>query len=347
MIVGMLPWIAELAGRMHEHVISSELLRGNPLGDPHERPLLVYTPPGYDDSPDRAYPAVYVIQGYTGHVAMWRNRAAFRQPFPETADAMFARGDAPPAVVVYVDAWTAYGGSQFVDSPGTGRYHSYLCDEVVRYVDAQVPDDPRRRPPRDHRQVQRRLRRHDHADAAARPVRRAGDARGRRALRVLLHPGVPRRRPAPAEVRRGHLPVVGRLPVPGVVHAAGGHAPGRAARRRRLLLRRATTAPPSCRSTRSPGCCGRTCGSGGWTGTRCGWCRATPTPCAGSGASGSTPGPGTISTSTSARRPSGRRCSTRESRTELIRYELFDATHAGIDYRYPLSLAWLCQRMAD
>jgi hypothetical protein len=38
---------------------------------------------------------------------------------------------------VYVDAWTAYGGSQFVDSPGTGRYHSYLCDEVVPWVDAR------------------------------------------------------------------------------------------------------------------------------------------------------------------------------------------------------------------
>jgi hypothetical protein len=36
---------------------------------------------------------------------------------------------------VYVDAWTAYGGSQFVDSPGTGQYHSYLCDEVVPFVD--------------------------------------------------------------------------------------------------------------------------------------------------------------------------------------------------------------------
>ena len=36
-----------------------------------------------------------------------------------------------------VDAWTAYGGSQFVDSPGTGRYHSYLCDEVVPFVDAR------------------------------------------------------------------------------------------------------------------------------------------------------------------------------------------------------------------
>jgi hypothetical protein len=49
---------------------------------------------------------------------------------------VFARGEAPPALVVFVDAWTKYGGSQFVDSPGTGRYHSYLCDEVVPWVDA-------------------------------------------------------------------------------------------------------------------------------------------------------------------------------------------------------------------
>jgi Putative esterase len=138
----VLPWSADLAGRIDEHVISSELLRGNPLGDPHERPLLVYLPPGYDDDPDRRYPSVYVIQGYTGHVAMWRNRSAFRQPFPETADAVFARGEVPPAIVVYVDAWTSYGGSQFVDSPGTGRYHSYLCDEVVPWVDARYRTRP-------------------------------------------------------------------------------------------------------------------------------------------------------------------------------------------------------------
>lgn len=131
----MLPWSAELSGRLDEHVFTSELLRDNPLKDPHERPLWVYVPPGYDDDPDRRYPAVYVIQGYTGHVAMWRNRTPYRQPFPEMADAVFARGEAPPAIVVYVDAWTSYGGSQYVDSPGTGRYHSYLCDEIVPWVD--------------------------------------------------------------------------------------------------------------------------------------------------------------------------------------------------------------------
>jgi Putative esterase len=79
---------------------------------------------------------VYVIQGYTGHIAMWQNRSPYRQPFPETADTVFASGQAPGTIVVYVDAWTRYGGSQFVDSPGTGPYHSYLCNEVVPWVDA-------------------------------------------------------------------------------------------------------------------------------------------------------------------------------------------------------------------
>jgi hypothetical protein len=133
----MLPWSSPLAGRLDELVIDSAALRGNPLGDPHERPLWVYTPPGYDDEPDRRYPSVYVIQGYTGHLQMWQNRSPYRQPYPETADAVFATGKTPPAIVVYVDAWTAFGGSQFVDSPGTGNYHSYLCNEVVPFVDAR------------------------------------------------------------------------------------------------------------------------------------------------------------------------------------------------------------------
>lgn len=131
----MLPWSAEPAGRFDEVLFDSEALRDNPLGDPAQRPLWVYLPPGYDDEPTRRYPSVYVIQGYTATLPMWRNRSPFRQPFPETADALFAEGGAPPCILVWVDAWTAYGGSQFLDSPGTGRYHTYLCDEVVPWVD--------------------------------------------------------------------------------------------------------------------------------------------------------------------------------------------------------------------
>jgi hypothetical protein len=73
----------------------------------------------------------------TGQLDMWRNRSAFRPNVIELIDALFSGPDAPPpAVVVFVDGWTSYGGSQFLDSPGTGRYHTYLCDEIVPWVDA-------------------------------------------------------------------------------------------------------------------------------------------------------------------------------------------------------------------
>ena len=131
----MNPWSFESKGRFEETAFESEALRDNPLGDPHERPLWVYLPPGYDEDLDRRYPTVYVIQGLTGQLDMWRNRAAFRKNFPELTDELFADGAAPPCIVVWVDCWTSLGGSQFIDSPGTGRYHTYLCDEVVPWVD--------------------------------------------------------------------------------------------------------------------------------------------------------------------------------------------------------------------
>ena len=131
----MPPWGQEPEGRFDELVLESQALSGNPLGDPAERPLWVYLPPGYDDEPERRYPSVYMIQGLTGQLDMWRNRSAFRRNFPELADELFATGEAPPCVVVWVDGWTSLGGSQFLDSAGTGRYHTYLCDEVVPFVD--------------------------------------------------------------------------------------------------------------------------------------------------------------------------------------------------------------------
>ena len=114
-------------GRLDEYVLESGALRCNPLGDPHERPLWVYTPPSYDGGP-----TVYVLQGFTGQLEMWRNRAAFRPTFLELLD------DADiDARVVLIDAFTSVGGSQFVDSNGSGRYHTYICEEIVPFVDAR------------------------------------------------------------------------------------------------------------------------------------------------------------------------------------------------------------------
>jgi hypothetical protein len=146
----MQPWTREFAGRVEVLEIESEVLKGNVLGDPHVRPLWVYTPPGYDEETDRRYPCIYVIQGLTGQLDMWGNREAFRPSYPEMVDELFASGGAPAALVAFVDCWTSLGGSQFLNSPGTGRYHDFLCEEVLPFVDERY----RTLADRDHRGIQ-------------------------------------------------------------------------------------------------------------------------------------------------------------------------------------------------
>jgi S-formylglutathione hydrolase FrmB len=135
----MKPWHVEPKGRFERLTVTSRVLEGNPLGDPHERPLWVYLPPAVGDDPARRYPSIYLIQGFTGQVDMWWNRTALRPTLPELVDELFGGGAVPPAVVVLVDCWTSLGGSQFLNSPGTGRYLDYLCDEVVALVDGRYP----------------------------------------------------------------------------------------------------------------------------------------------------------------------------------------------------------------
>jgi S-formylglutathione hydrolase FrmB len=136
---------APARGRWERLSFESDALRGNPLDDPHVRPLFVYLPPGYDEEPERRWPSVYVIQGLTGRVEMWFNVAAFQQSYADLVEEL-----APAAVVVMVDAFTALGGSQFLDSPATGRYHMYLCDEIVPWVDERY----RTLAAREHRGIQ-------------------------------------------------------------------------------------------------------------------------------------------------------------------------------------------------
>jgi len=134
------PWQSTRRGRLDRLVVESDLLADNPLGDSPVRPLMVYLPPelAEADAP-RAAPTIYLLQGYTGRLDLWANRQPFEGNLLDRLDAMFAAQECPPAVIVFVDAWTRLGGSQFLNSTSTGRYQDYLCDEVVPFVDGRYP----------------------------------------------------------------------------------------------------------------------------------------------------------------------------------------------------------------
>jgi S-formylglutathione hydrolase FrmB len=114
----------------HELEIASRALDGNPLGDPAARPLYVWTPPAYDADAERRFPSIYLLQGLTGQVRSWFNVSPFVKPWRDVVDEAGIE-----AVLVFVDAFTALGGSQFLDSPAIGSYGTYLTEEVVPFVD--------------------------------------------------------------------------------------------------------------------------------------------------------------------------------------------------------------------
>lgn len=134
MFVRMLPWASTMAGRIDRLWCESALLAGNPLGDPTTRPVWVQVPPGYD-ADDRRYPVLFWLTGFMGQVNRWDFRPPYGRPFPEIADELMASGTVAPTLIVYVDGWSSYGCSQYVDSPAQGSHHSHLCDEVVPFVD--------------------------------------------------------------------------------------------------------------------------------------------------------------------------------------------------------------------
>ena len=133
------PWRRPLQGALDALVVDSELLAGNPLGDPARRPLYVYRSPGVVRGVASEVPSVYVLQGFTGQLDMWHGRSAFEPTIFERLDRMFAETDCPDAIVVFVDAWTSLGGSQFLNSSATGRYTDYICDEIVAFIDSRYP----------------------------------------------------------------------------------------------------------------------------------------------------------------------------------------------------------------
>jgi enterochelin esterase family protein len=123
-------------GTVVVETITSEVLQGNALGDPAERRVPVYLPPGYADS-DRRYPVAYMLTGFTGRGTMLLNDSLFDENLPERLDRLIGSGEMEPIIVVMPDCATRLGGSQYLNSSATGRYEDHLIGELVPFIDGR------------------------------------------------------------------------------------------------------------------------------------------------------------------------------------------------------------------
>jgi S-formylglutathione hydrolase FrmB len=119
--------------------IEGSRLAGNLLGDPAERDLYVYLPQGYEDS-DARYPTAYLLHalGASAETTVFPENDGVRwsPSLEDVLDPVFGRMSVPPMIVVVPDGACGYGCGQWVDSPVTGNFESYILHDVVPYVDA-------------------------------------------------------------------------------------------------------------------------------------------------------------------------------------------------------------------
>ena len=131
-----------MKGRVVRTSHESLCLSDNPLGDPHERDVYVYLPPQYDAK--QRFPVVMMLAGFgsTNHsIAAW---SPWKPNTIELFDRLIAEEQCKPAILLLPDCFNRWGGSQFVDSEGTGRYQTYLADELFPFVDAEFQTIPKR-----------------------------------------------------------------------------------------------------------------------------------------------------------------------------------------------------------
>lgn len=122
-------------GKVEVALLPSAALEGNPLGDPAVRHTPVRLPAEYDADPVRRYPVIYWLHGFTGTALSGLSWRPWEPSVTEMMDRA-SKSAGRDAILVLVDGFSRYGGSQYVNSSFNGRYEDYVVQDVVRYVDS-------------------------------------------------------------------------------------------------------------------------------------------------------------------------------------------------------------------
>ena len=121
-----------LKGGLRLETLESRVLRGNPLGDPTERKVAVYTPPS---GVTEGKPLLLWLPGFAGAGWMTFRAPGFLQEgVHERFERLVKSGDCGEAVIVSPDCLTSLGGSQYVNSTATGAYQDHVLQEVLPWA---------------------------------------------------------------------------------------------------------------------------------------------------------------------------------------------------------------------
>jgi enterochelin esterase-like enzyme len=124
-----------LKGTISIRQFRSDILKGNPLNDPHIREIIVYLPPSYKASNFRGYITIFCLPGYGSRARATLNVDPFNESIHDRMNRLISKGRVGDMILVHIDCFTKLGGNQYVNSPAIGNYEDYLIKEIIPYID--------------------------------------------------------------------------------------------------------------------------------------------------------------------------------------------------------------------
>ena len=125
------------SGAMIRSVLfESRILTNVPANFPSVRPHSIFLPP---EASSQKLPVLYCLAPWTN---AGRNALAwepFKEDLPSRLMRLISDKLMPPCIVVCPDLFIDYGGSQFVDSAWVGDHGRHLIEELVPWVEQNLP----------------------------------------------------------------------------------------------------------------------------------------------------------------------------------------------------------------
>ena len=134
---------SQIDGRLLENWVDAPSLRNNRLGDPARRLVRVYVPPDCESSS----PLIVYLSSFTNSSLNMTGWKAFGENIPERVERLVKEGLMEPTVIAFPDCFTSLGGNQYIDSPITGNWETFLIDDLIPHLIGHYPisQDPKRR----------------------------------------------------------------------------------------------------------------------------------------------------------------------------------------------------------
>jgi enterochelin esterase-like enzyme len=126
-------------GQIADLSINSRILQGNRAGDPTVRPVRAYIPSAAAHTPTAKFPVLYLLAAWTNAGRSQFDWKPFKESLSERLDRLIHSGAMRPAVVVAVDTYSRFGGSQYIDSDFFGPHARHIVEELIPFCEQNLP----------------------------------------------------------------------------------------------------------------------------------------------------------------------------------------------------------------